>query len=139
MKPSNPSGVRRSLLRSRLRRSGSALPRADTRRFEHMTRDWYRPAMRPRKETAVTVEQACDAIGVSRSTLWRMIRRGELPSFRRSGRRLVPLHALSGRQIRRTRKVKPFTLEHPLWRLVGAFRSGGVGPGSEDKHEILAK
>src|SRR5215467_10902453 len=114
MKPSNPSGVRRSLLRSRLRRSGSALPRADTRRFEHMTRDWYRPAMRPRKETAVTVEQACDAIGVSRSTLWRMIRRGELPSFRHSGRRLVPLYALSARQIRlRAKKLKLFTLEHP--------------------------
>jgi excisionase family DNA binding protein len=96
--------------------------------------------MRRRKETAVTVEQACDAIGVSRSTLWRMIRRGELPSFRQSGRRLVPLHALSVRQVRlRAKKAKPFTLEHPLWRLVGAFRSGGAGPGSGDKHEILAK
>ena len=88
----------------------------------------------------MTVEQACDAIGVSRSTLWRMIRRGELPSFRQSGRRLVPLHALSVRRVRlRAKKLKPFTLEHPLWRLVGAFRSGGAGPGSGDKHEILAK
>jgi len=88
----------------------------------------------------VTVEQACDAIGVSRSTLWRMIRRGELPSFRHSGRRLVPLYALSARQIRlRAKKLKLFTLEHPLWRLVGAFRSGGAGLGSGDKHEILAK
>ena len=86
----------------------------------------------------MTVEQACDAIGVSRSTLWRMIRRGELPSFQ-SGRRLVLLHALSVRRVRlRAKKLKPFTLEHPLWRLVGAFRSGGAGPGSGDKHEIAA-
>jgi hypothetical protein len=29
--------------------------------------------------------------------------------------------------------------QHPVGRLVGAFRSGGAGPGSGDKHEILAK
>src|SRR5712692_4567443 len=93
---------------------------------------------RRRKEITATVEQACEALGVSRSTLWRMIRRGDLPSLRQSGRRLVPIQALSARQVRRrTKKLKLFTLDHPLWRLVGAFRSGGVGPGSGDKHTLL--
>ena len=37
----------------------------------------------------VSVEEVGQALGVSPSTVWRMIRRGDLPSVRQRGRRLV--------------------------------------------------
>jgi hypothetical protein len=33
--------------------------------------------------------------------------------------------------------VQPFTESHPLFRLIGAGRSGGQAPGARDKHAIL--
>jgi excisionase family DNA binding protein len=86
----------------------------------------------------VTIDEAIRALGVSRSTIWRRLQRGELPSVRRGGRRLVRLPA--------TRKaargnaivdIAPFTEGHPMFRLVGAGRSGGQSPGARDKHAIL--
>jgi excisionase family DNA binding protein len=89
-------------------------------------------------DALVTVEEAGLALGVSRSTVWRLIQRGELPSLRRGGRRLVPAMALrAGRPRRRSAEVPPFTNDHPIFRLVGAGRGGGQAPGARDKHGIL--
>lgn len=86
----------------------------------------------------VTVQEAGRALGVSRSTVWRLIQRGELPSVRRAGRRLVPATAVRARtQRRRTAGVPPFSDDHPIFRLVGAGRGGGGTPGARDKHAIL--
>lgn len=88
----------------------------------------------------MTVRDAGHALGVSRATIWRMLRRGELPSIRRGGRRLIPASALQG-AARRARPglVPAFGKEHPIFRLVGAGRSGGHGPGARDKHAILGR
>ncbi|MFQ5666252.1 MAG: helix-turn-helix domain-containing protein [Candidatus Binatia bacterium] len=86
----------------------------------------------------VTVPEAGHVMGVSPSTIWRLIRRGELPSVRKKGRRLVPRRALSSRtRTRQTLSVPPFDERHPVFRLVGAGRSGGRAPGARDKHAIL--
>ena len=86
----------------------------------------------------ISVEAAGRALGVSRSTVWRLIRRGELPSIRRGGRRLVPADATRSRARRpRSADVPALTADHPIFRLVGAGRGGGNAPGARDKHRIL--
>jgi len=86
----------------------------------------------------ITVEEAGRSLGVSRSTVWRLIQRGELPSVRRNGRRLVPARAIQARTRRRSASSPPpFDLDHPMFRLVGAGRGGGKAPGARDKHAIL--
>jgi len=86
----------------------------------------------------ITVEEAGRSLGVSRSTVWRLIRRGELPSVRRSGRRLVPARAVQARTRRRRASTVPaFDRDHPIFHLVGAGRGGGQKPGARDKHAIL--
>jgi excisionase family DNA binding protein len=89
-----------------------------------------------RSDELVSVAEAGRLLGVSVSTVWRRIRRGEVPSVRRGGRRLVPLRALHTRA--RTTKIEPLTPDHPIFRLVGVGRSGGRAPGARDNHEILA-
>ena len=89
-------------------------------------------------ETLATVLEAGHALGVSESTIWRMIRRGALPSVRRSGRRLIPRKALHSRKAsKQPDGIPPLTSEHPIFRLTGAGRSGGQAPGARDKHAIL--
>jgi len=86
----------------------------------------------------ITVEEAGRALGVSRSTVWRLIQRGDLPSVRRGGRRLVPATAVWTRaRRRRTAAIPSFSHNHPMFRLVGAGRGGGRTPGARDKHAIL--
>jgi excisionase family DNA binding protein len=86
----------------------------------------------------VTVDEAGRALRVSRSTVWRLIQRGDLPSVRRGGRRLVPASALQTRvRRRRTAGIPPFSHDHPLFRLVGAGRGGGRAPGARDKLALL--
>ncbi len=86
----------------------------------------------------VTVDQAGRALGVSRSTVWRLIRRGDLPSVRRAGRRWIPSAALeAGGRRRFADAVPPFSHDHPLFGLVGAGRGGGKTPGARNKHAIL--
>jgi excisionase family DNA binding protein len=86
----------------------------------------------------VTVEEAGRTLGVSRSTVWRLIQRGDLPSVRRGGRRLVPARAVQSRTRRhQTAGIPPFSHAHPIFRLVGAGRGGGRTPGARDKHAIL--
>ena len=90
------------------------------------------------RSSPVSVANAGHLLGVSRSTIWRMIRRGELPSIRQGGRRLVPADALhAGSNRTRRRSVPPLGKDHPIFRLVGAGRSGGNPPGARDKHAIL--
>jgi excisionase family DNA binding protein len=85
----------------------------------------------------MTVEQAGRALGVSRSTVWRLIQRGDLPSIRREGRRLVPSTALRTPARRNAAVIPPFSQDHPIFRLVGAGRGGGRTPGARNKHAIL--
>ena len=86
----------------------------------------------------ITVDEAGRTLGVSRSTVWRLIQRGDLPSVRRGGRRLVPASAIQTRtRQRRTEGIPPFSHDHPMFRLVGAGRGGGRTPGARDKHGIL--
>ena len=89
-------------------------------------------------ENLLTVDEAIRALGVSRSTLWRRLQSGALPSVRRGGRRLVRLtmtrKATRGKI---TGDMPPFTENHPIFRLVGAGRSGGRRPGAREKHAIL--
>ena len=86
----------------------------------------------------ITVEEAGRTLGVSRSTVWRLIQRGDLPSVRRGGRRLVSATAVqTGARRRRAAGIPPFSHDHPLFRLVGAGRGGGKAPGARDKHAIL--
>jgi excisionase family DNA binding protein len=86
----------------------------------------------------ITVEEARRTLGVSRSTVWRLIQRGDLPSVRRGGRRLVPASAIQTRaRRRRIESIPPFSHDHPMFRLIGAGRGGGRTPGARDKHAIL--
>lgn len=85
----------------------------------------------------MTVEEAGRALGVSRSTVWRLIKRGHLPSVRRSGRRLVSAGAVQTRTRKRAAGIPAFSHDHPMFRLVGAGRGGGRTPGARDKHAIL--
>ena len=86
----------------------------------------------------MTVQEAGRVLGVSRSTVWRLIQRGELPSVRRRGRRLVPAAAIRTRtRRRRTAGIPAFSLDHPIFRLAGAGRGGGRPPGARDTHGIL--
>jgi excisionase family DNA binding protein len=85
-----------------------------------------------------SVDEAGRALGVSTATVWRMIRRGELPTVRERGRRLVLAEGLASRARRRTREdVPPLTRAHPIFRLVGAGRGGGRTPGARDKHALV--
>lgn len=86
----------------------------------------------------LTVEQTARRLGVSTSTVWRMIRRNELTSVRSSGRRLVTEDAVAARLRKASAdEIPPFTLDHPFFRLIGCARSGGRKPGASDKHAIL--
>jgi excisionase family DNA binding protein len=86
----------------------------------------------------LTVQEAGRALGVSRATVWRLIQRGDLPSLRRGGRRLVPATAVQTRTPRQqTTRIPPFSHDHPIFRLVGAGRGGGRTPGARAKHAIL--
>jgi len=86
----------------------------------------------------LTIEEAVRALGVSRSTLWRRLQHGDLPSVRRGGRRFVPLTAIrKAAGVRAAAEIRPFTDSHPIFRLIGAGRSGGRLPGAREKHAIL--
>ncbi|HEY3454824.1 MAG TPA: helix-turn-helix domain-containing protein [Bryobacteraceae bacterium] len=86
----------------------------------------------------LTIDEAIRALGISRSTIWRRLQRGDLPSVRRGGRRLVRLttrvKTISGKA---ASGISPFTGSNPIFRLMGAGRSGGQSPGARDKHAIL--
>jgi excisionase family DNA binding protein len=75
---------------------------------------------------------------VSRSTVWRLIQRRDLPSVRRGRRRFVSMTALRTYMRRRhTIEIPAFSEDHPIFRLVGAGHGGGRPLGARDKHAIL--
>jgi len=89
----------------------------------------------------LTPAEAARKLGVSESTVWRFLRREQLPSVKLGGRRRIPAGAV-GRLVRPLRPVKaedipPLTLESPLLSLAGRFRSTAAGPGASDKHRHL--
>ncbi len=85
----------------------------------------------------MTIDQATQALGISRSTLWRRLRSGDIQSVRRGGSRLVQLPAgPKASRVNVKGGIPPFTEDHPIFRLVGAGRGGGQ-PGTRDKHAIL--
>lgn len=91
-----------------------------------------------KQQELFSIAAAGRELGVSISTIWRMVRRGELPTVRLAGRRLVPREGLrSARSSRETSSVPRLTVDHPIFGLVGAGRSGGAGPGSSDKYAVL--
>lgn len=84
------------------------------------------------------VAEAGRALGVSESTIWRMLRRRTLPSVLRGGRRLIPREALERLEPRPpSEDVPALQPDHPIFRLVGAGRGGGRAPGAREKHAIL--
>ncbi len=85
----------------------------------------------------LTVEQAAQRLGVSESTLWRMIRSGRIQSVRKGGRRFIPTSSLRVEQRVQTDEVPPLTLDNPLFRMIGMARGPGEGAGSEDKRGAL--
>ena len=96
--------------------------------------------MQQNSESLVNVSEAGRILGVSDSTVWRMIRRGTLPSIRTGGRRLIPREALErGASRRQVEEIPPLREDHPIFGLVGAGRSGGGSPGARDKYAVLDK
>lgn len=90
------------------------------------------------KARLMSVTAAGKVLGVSDSTVWRMIRRGTLPSVRQGGRRLIPREALESQaRERQEGEVPPLSPQHPIFRLVGAGKGGGQEPGARDKHALL--
>jgi excisionase family DNA binding protein len=95
-----------------------------------MARKWLSPV------------EAAGRLGVSESTVWRLLRRGQLASIKLGGRRRIAVGAL--RQARsvpervfRPEDIPRLTLDDPLFRLAGKFRSDGSLPGASDKHFYL--
>jgi excisionase family DNA binding protein len=84
----------------------------------------------------LTVDEARRALGVSAATMWRLLRRGEIASLLRGGRRLIPRRGLTARQ-RRSTALPVLDDTHPIFRLIGAGRSGGKAPGARDKHAVV--
>jgi hypothetical protein len=74
------------------------------------------------------------ASGISLSTVWRRLRSNELPSIKRAGKRLIPAGAVV-----RPAVARPVDESHPMWKFIGAAKSGGAGPGSADKYYHLAE
>jgi excisionase family DNA binding protein len=102
-----------------------------------MTRHDYGFPMASSKTTLKTAADAGKDLGVSLATVWRMIRRGELPTVRVGRRRYVDTRALKAR-IRRNEpeRLRPFDMDNAIWKLVGAYRSEGA-LSSQDKHALL--
>src|SRR5262249_60682502 len=92
------------------------------------------------ESSLVTVEAAGKLLGVSSSTVWRMIRRGTLPSVRERGRRLVPTRALEKRALaRQSDRIPPLLPAAPIFRLAGPGHGGGGPPGPPRQPPLLCR
>lgn len=90
----------------------------------------------------LTPAEAARRLGVSESTVWRLLRHERLPSVKVGGRRRVAASALravvrAAGRVTRAVDVTPLTLDDPLFELAGKFSSDGTAPGSSDKHAYL--
>lgn len=97
----------------------------------------------------LSVQQVADHLQVSRVTVWRWIRAGRFSGIRVGRVRRIALCSLREfvRQGRTKSSIVParprlrgtvFTLDHPLWELVGKGRVGGANV-SGNKYKYLAK
>jgi excisionase family DNA binding protein len=85
-------------------------------------------------ERLLDVDQAAQALGVSRATVWRRIRSGSLASVKIGWRRRIPVGAISTST---AEAPKAFGPDNPIFGLIGIGR--GRGPGwSTDKYRHLA-
>lgn len=89
------------------------------------------------RERWLTLKDAADRLGVSRTTLFRMLLRGELGTIRRGRFRLVSERSIRDRLARSEVRFPVYTEGHPFRELIGKFRSVGRGPGSSDKYAVL--
>ena len=95
---------------------------------------------RPQQGELFSVSEVGLRLHVSLSTVWRMIRRGELQTVKVGARRLVAGSSLKAVSTPPpSRRVPVFTKAHPIFGMIGAGRSGGAGPGSSDKHAVLSR
>lgn len=90
----------------------------------------------------LTPAQAARRLAVSESTVWRLLRRGQLASVKVGGRRRIRRAALAAvarpvREAAEPHQLAPLTLDDALFRLAGRFRSDGEAPGASDKHAYL--
>src|SRR2546427_7232652 len=89
----------------------------------------------------LTPAEVARRLRVSESTIWRFLRRDQLPSVKVGGRRRIPAGAIA--RARRSvqpvqvRDIAPLTLDSALFALAGRFSSDGKGRGSTDKHKYL--
>ena len=95
-----------------------------------------KPGKRERRaRELVGVAEAGRVLGVSAATVWRLLRAARLPSVRSGGRRLIPVSAL--RRTGGRPRVRPFTVDNPMFKMIGAAHGDGRKPGSSDKHALL--
>ena len=92
----------------------------------------------------LSVTQTARRLGVSESTVWRLLRNASLVGVKVRGRRMVAAIAVQAlaREMAAPASgsdVPPLTLDDPLFRLAGKFRSTRPGPGSSDKHRHLGE
>lgn len=66
----------------------------------------------------LNVSEAGESLGVSVSTVWRMIRRGDLASVRQGGRRLIPADKLQARV--RARQDEDLALRWSFMRVLSS-------------------
>lgn len=90
----------------------------------------------------LTPAETAKRLGVSESTVWRLLRRERLRSVKVGGRRRVAAGALRA-VVRAAGRatggggVPPLTLDDALFELAGKFHGDGSAPGSSDKHACL--
>src|SRR5688572_18626973 len=97
----------------------------------------------------LTVEETAQLLKVVPVTVRRYIADGRLPAVRVGravrvdkesiGSLLKPV--LPNKRATRRKRIprgRPFTMDDPLWDLVGIGHSGGPGDASENKHKYLA-
>jgi excisionase family DNA binding protein len=92
--------------------------------------------MAPRSKP-LTVSETADALETSLSTVWRLLRAGALRSSQSGGRRWVNRADVERRSRQKAPRPRPLSANHPFLRMVGAYKSGGRGPGSENKYAAL--
>lgn len=90
-----------------------------------------------KRERWLTLEEAARRLDVSRSTIFRMLRRGLLTTVCSGRRRLVSERSVAARAELPVLRFAPYSLDHPFRKLIGRFQGDGRGPGSEDKAYYL--
>lgn len=90
-----------------------------------------------RRPDSLTVGETAEVLNTSLSSVWRLLRAGELKSTQTGGRRWVDRRDVERRARLSAPRPEPLSKNHPFVRMVGAYKSGGAGPGSENKRAVL--